>query len=126
MLLLDTHAFYWFVCNDDRLSKTAKEAIETEKSVFVSVCSFWEMAIKSSLGKLILPASITELMETCGECDITILPIGAAHLERLKDLPWIHRDPFDRMLICQALEENLTMVTADANISKYPVKTIWR
>ena len=124
MLLLDTHTFYWFICGDDRLSKTAKEAIEEEEIVFVSVCSFWEMAIKSSLGKLALPASITELMETCAEYNITILPIGAAHLERLKDLPWIHRDPFDRILICQAQEENLTMVTADANISKYPVKTI--
>jgi len=125
MLLLDTHAFYWFICDDERLSKTAKESIETEERVFVSVCSFWEMAIKSSLGKLILPAPITDLMESCAEHNITILPIGAAHLERLKDLPWIHRDPFDRMLICQAQEENLKLVTVDANIVKYPVKTIW-
>ena len=125
MLLLDTHAFYWFICDDERLSKKAKELIETEESVFVSICSFWEMAIKSSLGKLTLPASITELMETCAEYNITILPIGAAHLEHLKNLPWIHRDPFDRMLICQAQEENLRLVTVDENITKYNVKTVW-
>jgi len=64
-------------------------------------------------------------METCAEYDFTILPIGAPHLERLKDLPWIHRDPFDRLLISQAQEENLTIVTVDDNIVKYPVKTIW-
>ena len=125
MLLLDTHAFYWFICDDERLSKTAKELIETEERVFISICSFWEMTIKSSLGKLTLPASITELMETCAENNIIILPIGAAHLERLKNLPWIHRDPFDRILICQAQEENLKLVTVDANIMKYPVNTIW-
>ena len=125
MLLLDTHAFYWFICDASKLSDKARHLIETEESVFVSICSFWEMSIKSSLGKLTLPASITELMETCAEYDITILPISAAHLERLNTLPWVHRDPFDRMLICQAQEEDLALVTVDANIAKYSVKTVW-
>ena len=96
-----------------------------DKDVFVSIASFWEIAIKNSLGKLELPASITEMMEVCRSLQITVLPISAAQLERLKDLPWIHRDPFDRLLICQALEKDLTLITVDSNIVKYDVKTDW-
>jgi PIN domain nuclease of toxin-antitoxin system len=79
------------------------------------------MAIKASIGKLQLPASITELMESCKELEFCILPIAAAHLECLKDLPWIHRDPFDRLLVSQAAAEDLTIVTVDGNISKYDI-----
>jgi len=72
-----------------------------------------------------LPTSITDLMNDCAEFNFTILPIGSAHLERLKDLPWIHRDPFDRILICQAQQEKLTFVTVDQNIVQYDVDTFW-
>ena len=106
MILLDTHAFLWFLTDDSRLPAKIKDKIETDKDVFVSIASFWEIAIKNSLGKLQLPASITEMMEVCRSLQITVLPINAAQLERLKDLPWIHRDPFDRLLICQALEKS--------------------
>lgn len=99
--------------------------IETEEHVFVSIASFWEMAIKESLGKLQLPATVKELMEDCTEYEFSILPINGMHLNRIKDLPFIHRDPFDRIIICQAIEEDLTIVTVDANIVKYDVKSIW-
>ena len=125
MILLDTHAFLWFLIDDSRLPAKIKDKIETDKDVFVSIASFWEIAIKNSLGKLQLPASITEMMEVCRSLQITVLPINAAQLERLKDLPWIHRDPFDRLLICQALEKDLTLITVDSNIVKYDVKTDW-
>lgn len=125
MLLLDTHAYYWFITDSEKLPITTKEMIETEEHVFVSIASFWEMAIKESIGKLKLPATIKELMEDCTEYDFSILPINGMHLNRIKELPFIHRDPFDRILICQAQEEDLTIVTVDANIVNYDVKTIW-
>lgn len=125
MLLLDTHAYYWFITDSEKLPNTIKELIETEGHVFVSIASFWEMAIKESLGKLQLPATIKELMEDCTEYEFSILPINGMHLNRLKNLPYIHRDPFDRILICQAQEEDLTIVTVDSNIENYDVKTIW-
>ena len=126
MLLLDTHAYYWFITENPKLPDVTKEMIETEEHVFVSIASFWEMAIKESLGKLQLPATVRELMEDCTEYEFSILPINGLHLNRLKELPFIHRDPFDRILICQSQEEDLTIVTVDSNIVKYDVKTIWK
>ena len=125
MILLDTHTFYWFIRDDEKMPAKVKELIETKEKVFVSIATFWEMTIKSSLGKLELPASISDLMNDCAEFNFTILPIGSSHLEKLINLPWIHRDPFDRILICQAQQENLTLVTVDSNIVKYDVKTFW-
>ena len=121
MLLLDTHVFLWFINGDSKLPKTMMEAIETEKKVYVSVISFWELAIKNSLGKLILPCSVSRLMDDCEKMNMSILPIRAQHLEKLKQLPWIHRDPFDRLLICQAKAEGLKIVTMDENIRQYEV-----
>ena len=126
MLLLDTHAYYWFVADDERLPQTAKTQIEMEKEVFVSIVSFWEMAIKASLGKLTLPQPIQIMLDDAVQRGFNLLPSGGAHLEKLSLLPWIHRDPFDRLLICQAQAEGLTLVSADENIRKYDVKTLWK
>ena len=125
MYLLDTHALLWFLDDDAKLPATAKELIGTSPEVYASIASFWEIAIKSSIGKLKLNDSITRIMELCGEKEIMILPIKAAHLERLKTLPFIHRDPFDRLLICQAQAEDMTLITVDENIVKYEVRTKW-
>ena len=102
MLLLDTHAFLWFEADSIRLSQRARNLINNSDAVFVSIASFWEMAIKQNFGKLDLGVSISELMDDCDGLGFDILPIRGSHLERLKDLPFIHRDPFDRLLICQA------------------------
>ena len=126
MLLLDTHVFLWFENRDNKLSAPLLEFIETTMDVYVSIATFWELAIKNSLGKLALKASITDIMQDCVEYNFTILPIRAAHLEILNGLPWIHRDPFDRLLVSQAKAENLTLVTADNNIRKYDVTTLWK
>ena len=126
MLLLDTHTFLWFEDNNTKLPEKVKEEIETNSEVFVSIASFWEMAVKNSIGKLNLTASVTELMEDCAEFGFAILPINGRHLDRLTKLPWTHRDPFDRLLICQAQEENLTLVTADATIKQYDVANFWQ
>ena len=124
MLLLDTHVFLWFVNGDTKLSKEMLQAIETEEKVWVSVISFWELAIKSSLGKLTLPCPVSQLMEDCAKMNLSILPIKAQHLEQLEHLPWIHRDPFDRLLICQAQAEGLKLATVDENIRQYEVGLI--
>ena len=124
MLLMDTHVFLWFVNGDTKLSKEMLQAIETEEKVWVSVISFWELAIKSSLGKLTLPCPVSQLMEDCAKMNLSILPIKAQHLEQLEHLPWIHRDPFDRLLICQAQAEVLKLATVDENIRQYEVGLI--
>lgn len=125
MLLLDTHTFLWFINADNKLPKNTSDMIEEDQTVFVSIASFWEITIKNSLGKLDLDIQITDLMSSCVEDGLTILPIKASHLEVLKTLPWIHRDPFDRLLISQAISEDLTFVTVDENIKKYDLKTTW-
>lgn len=125
MILLDTHAFYWYMCDKDRLTPAIVNRIEAEDCVCVSIATFWEMTIKSSLGKLILPAPISSLMEACDRFNIAILPITADHLTCLGTLPFIHRDPFDRIIIAQAMAEDFTIITADHVIPQYPVKTLW-
>ncbi len=122
MYLIDTHILLWFVNGDEKLPGSIKAILETEKTIFVSIATFWEIAIKNSIGKLNLPVSIAQLMEDCSQEGFNILPIQASHLDRLKDLPWVHRDPFDRLLICQAQEEKLTLITVDENIVKYEVQ----
>ena len=126
MFLLDTHTFLWFLEDDPKIPQNVKETIATAQDIRVSIGTFWEMAIKASIGKLTLPAPITTLMDDCTELGFTILPIEASHLERLKELPKIHKDPFDRLLVCQAQAENLTVITADENIAKYDIQTLWK
>ncbi len=125
MILLDTHTFLWFVNDPSQLPSRVNQLIEEAEHVYVSIASFWEMAIKSSKGKLELPTSITRMMFDCQTLGLTILPIKGSHLEHLNKLPWIHKDPFDRLLICQAQSEELTFLTVDENIQKYDVRTAW-
>lgn len=126
MYLLDTHALLWFLGDDPKLPTEVKELIETTEEVYVSIGTFWEMAIKDGLGKLSLPAPIADVMADCEKLGFSVLPIKAAHLTDLKSLPFIHRDPFDRLLICQAKAEGMTLITVDENIVKYDVQTVWR
>ena len=125
MILLDTHVIYWFFTEDENLPEKLKKRIESDPDVFISVASFWEMAIKNSIGKMELPASISAMMEACENMGFQLLPITAQCLERIKDLPKIHGDPFDRLLICQAQAEKLVLMTKDENIPKYDVQVLW-
>ena len=84
-----------------------------------------EIAIKHSIGKLVLEFSISQIEELCSEKDIYILPIKGNQLDELDKLPDYHNDPFDRLIICQAITENMTIITRDTIIPKYPVKTLW-
>lgn len=126
MYLLDTHTFFWFITGDEKLPENVRDIIETNENIYVSIVTFWEMAIKNSLGKMELPASISNMMDVCGKLRLYILPIKASHLDRLRELPFIHRDPFDRLLICQAQDEKLVLLTTDGNIAKYDVTIVWK
>ena len=126
MILIDTHVLIWFMFDDTQLSARALSAIREEDKVFVSIASLWEIAIKKSIGKLDIDVSGEELADKCAEAGIDILPIEPKHLDYLSELPNIHNDPFDRLIISQAVSENLSLVSRDEKIAKYPnVKVIW-
>ena len=126
-ILLDTHALIWFLEDDPSLSLRARTAIETAGAVRkVSHASAWEIAIKVSLGKLRLPIPFEELVPGRVESlRFEWLPIFPAHLHRLIDLPFHHRDPFDRLLIAQAQAEKLTLVSRDPWFVDYGVPVLW-
>jgi PIN domain nuclease of toxin-antitoxin system len=116
-LLLDTHVFLWCIKNDRRLSKTAKAKITHAMDVYVSSASIWEATIKIKLKKL--NADIDQMVESIVESGFLELPITAQHAAAISRLPDIHRDPFDRLLIAQAMVEPLTFLTADAELKNY-------
>jgi PIN domain nuclease of toxin-antitoxin system len=128
-LLLDTHAFLWLIAGDTSLSLKAREAIEApESQPFLSMASLWEMAIKISLGKLTLnfeepfAEAIDAQMRANG---VTLLPLALAHVGQVAVLPFHHRDPFDRLIIAQALVEELPIVGRDHSFDPYGVRRIW-
>jgi PIN domain nuclease of toxin-antitoxin system len=125
-LLLDTHALLWFVANDAALSASARSLIESADEVLVSVASAWEIAIKVHLGKLFLDAPSAESFfeEQMRANGFAYLPIAPAHVFRAAGLPLHHRDPFDRLLIAQALVEGLSLVTRESFVA-YGVATSW-
>lgn len=125
MYLLDTHTLLWFLRDSPQLSKKALEIITTENKVYVSIASLWEIAIKKSIGKLEFEHSIEKIAELCHEKDILILQIQPKYFDKVIKLPNIHNDPFDRLIIAQAIIENLVIITKDTIIPKYSVKTIW-
>lgn len=122
-LLLDTHVFLWWLDGGVRLSRDMRLAIEEPASaVFVSAVSIWEIAIKASVGKLALPASLPAGLDgAIGACGFSELPITANHAAAIRALPFHHADPFDRLLIAQARLEDLTLATADAKLAAYGV-----
>jgi PIN domain nuclease of toxin-antitoxin system len=126
-LLLDTHAFLWWIEDAGTLSRVARTAIRNSANeCFVSLASCWEMAIKLSIGKLKLPDPMDRFVpEQLALNAFQQLPIAFRHVVRTSALPFHHRDPFDRLLASQALEEGLTIVSADGIFRNYGVKRIW-
>lgn len=121
-LLLDTHALLWWLANDSTLSVEARAAIaDGETAVYVSAATAWEIAIKQSIGKLDAP---TDLLEQLERHRFDPLSITAAHAYTAGNLPRHHDDPFNRMLVAQAVAEGLTIVTRDTRISRYGVPTL--
>ena len=120
-LLLDTHIFLWILLYPERLSPTWTASITEADLAYVSTASIWEISIKSKIGKLTLPGSVTEAVEESG---FLPLPIMANHAELAGALPLHHRDPFDRMLIAQAKIEDLVLVTSDPRMARYDVQIL--
>lgn len=124
--LLDTHALIWFLQGDGHLSAKAQEIISDETSIlYLSIVSLWEMAIKISLGKLQLSQPLDQVISSLGRLNINLLPIKENHVLGLLNMPFVHRDPFDRLLIGQALEENLNFISNEAMFLDYGIKTVW-
>ena len=121
-LLLDTHVVLWWQRDDRRLNRRAREAIATADVVWVSSVSAWEAAIKSALGRLRLTEPFGVLVKVD---DFTELPVTLVHADRLQTLPKHHRDPFDRMLVAQALTERATIVSSDRLLEPYGAEMIW-
>lgn len=121
-LLLDTHVLLWWLADDPSLGTPAREAIANpENLVLFSAVSLWEMRIKQAIGKLELPANFDEVL---AEQSFESLAVTVTHAHAVADLPMIHRDPFDRMLVAQARVERLTLMSRDELILQYDVQTL--
>ena len=126
-LLLDTHTFLWFIAADPALSLPARRLLEDSRHTrLVSVVSLWEIAIKSSIGKLELKRTIPDLVahDVVGN-GFDLLPIDPAHLAVVQGLPFHHRDLFDRLLVAQATAEAIPLVSRDAAVEAYGVSRLW-
>ena len=128
--LIDTHVFLWFVSNSKELSQTAKSLIEDETNeIFISIASLWEISIKTALGKLTINGKYASVIDDLTDNSIEILPINFAHTVEQNKLPFHHKDPFDRIIISQAITENMNFISSDAVFIHYlkgkSVKRIW-
>ncbi len=125
-LLLDSHTLLWFDGGDRRLAAGARRALEDEDAeLVVSAASIWELAIKSSRGRLTLPKPIDDYLVELEDSGYRLLPVTGAHAAAVAALPHHHRDPFDRLLAAQALAERMPLVTRDRVFKKYGVDVVW-
>jgi len=126
-VLLDTHAFLWLITGDDRLSEIARRTfLDPASKLFFSAASLWEICIKKNLGKLSLKSGWLETIQDELKVNaIQWLSIEMPHCAELTKLPFHHRDPFDRMLIAQAMVEDLLLLSRDGRLSAYEIKRIW-
>jgi PIN domain nuclease of toxin-antitoxin system len=126
-LLLDTNILIWAISASDKISSRARRAMSRPAvSLTVSTVSVWELLIKHQAGKLRLHSGLGEVLdEILYRSPWTIMPVTSEHLPVLASLPTLHKDPFDRLLIAQAQHEGMTIVTADEQIAKYEVRTVW-
>lgn len=126
-ILVDTQAFLWLITGNERLSETAKKIfLDRENRLFISAASLWEICIKMSMGKLSLKNGWLKIIQDELEINaIQWLPIEILHCAELTKLPFHHRDPFDRMLVAQAIVEDMQLLSSDCRLSDYEIKRIW-
>jgi PIN domain nuclease of toxin-antitoxin system len=121
--LLDTHALLWWLADDDQLGGAAREVVaDPANDILISMVSLWEIVVKVRIGEL--QADIEEIMSAVQREGFTVLDVGMAHLVALAGLPMHHRDPFDHVLIAQAMTEDATFMSEDRNTARYPVRTV--
>jgi PIN domain nuclease of toxin-antitoxin system len=124
--LLDTHTLIWFLEGNTTLSPNAREAIEDQQNVkYISIASIWEIAIKVSLNKLTFQKSFQDLLMELTGSELKILPISLSHIIRISNLQFFHKDPFDRIIIAQSLEEGFPIIGKDPNFPLYHVDILW-
>jgi len=122
--LFDTHALIWYFEEENKISDKIKEIILNPKNtVYVSIASVWEMAIKISIGKM--DKCLEELLLGVENAGFSFLQVEIDYVRQLLVLPFIHRDPFDRLIIATAIKENMTIITVDENVQQYNVSWIW-
>ena len=124
-LLLDTHALIWFLENNPRLPISARNRIEATEIVFASIASIWEIAIKINIGKLTLTEPFEAIEANLTAAQIALLPITFDDTQSYLSLPLHHRDPFDRILISQAINHSLTLVSQDIQMDSYAIDRLW-
>jgi PIN domain nuclease of toxin-antitoxin system len=125
-LLLDTHALIWFLSGNNELSEEVVSEIENENNtIFVSIASLWEIGIKESIGKIKIKGGLSQLMTEILKSNIEIIPISIEDILVLTALEFFHRDPFDRLLIAQGMNEQCVIVSKDEQFKKYKIPTLW-
>ena len=125
-VLIDTQTLIWFCEDNSRLPASVKLYMERSSGLVVSMASFWEITIKTSLGKLTTAGNIDSVMDNALSKGFNILQIEREHLIVLSTLDLIHRDPFDRLIIAQAIAENIPLISSDDIFKQYPVNCIWK
>ncbi|MEY3870661.1 MAG: hypothetical protein RLZZ338_4555 [Cyanobacteriota bacterium] len=123
--LLDTHAFLWYLLGDPNLGSKAKDAIDTKTDLYFSIASLWEMSIKINVGKLQLNRPFEDLPKELQYLNVQILPITFEDTAFYAGLPLHHRDPFDRILVAQALNNSLVLISRDPAFDAYPIQRLW-
>ena len=124
--ILDTHTMLWFIEGSDKLTlKARNEILDNNNQKYMSIASVWEIAIKMSIGKLTFNGGYSALLNLIKQNGFEFIPIENIHINGIISLPFIHKDPFDRLLIATAKSEELTIITVDENIRKYDVDCIW-
>ncbi len=125
--LLDSHTLLWYTLGDPQLSSTAKALIlDPANEILISPASYWEIAIKVSIGKLTMHQPYEDFIDAClNKYGFTILPVGPKHTARLIGLPFLHKDPFDRLLVAQALVEGIPLISNDTALDAYGITRLW-
>jgi len=123
--LLDTHVILWIAENSPKISQEARQVLCKDDLKYVSIASAWEVAIKISRGNFDLIGGLSEFHKIIDYNEFEILPVKKAYLSRLTDMAFIHKDPFDRLIIATAMVEEMTIITTDENIHKYDVSWVW-
>jgi len=124
-LLLDTHALIWFVSNDANLPVSSREKIESAEDVFLSIASLWEIAIKLNIGKLPLQGAFEDIEPQLIAAGIKTLTVTFADTVQVRYLPLHHRDPFDRILVAQAMNHSLILISRDVAFDSYAIQRVW-
>jgi PIN domain nuclease of toxin-antitoxin system len=124
-ILLDTHTFIWLSEDDPTLPSFIREMIEATDHVFVSIASFWEISIKLSIGKISLQTDFNDIEVRFNSTKFKLLPISIKDTIQLRQLPLHHKDPFDRILIAQAINRSISLVSRDSEFDVYPVQRVW-